>query len=163
FVWIDRVPLTANGKLDVRALPAPASERPDLANAYAAPATERERALCTLWADALGVSPVGATDNVFDLGATSLLSVRVAARLRTELGLDLSAVRIFEHPTARSLAAALDVGDPARDLAAKINRFAQYGGDGRAPIAIVGMVGRFPGARSIDELERVLWEGRETV
>src|SRR5208283_2178472 len=106
FVWLDAIPLTHNGKVDVRALPAPATDRPDLANPFVAPATARERALCNLWSECLGVSPVGATDNVFELGASSLLAMRAAARMRRELGLDVSPVALFEHPTPRDLAAA---------------------------------------------------------
>jgi amino acid adenylation domain-containing protein len=163
FVWLDRLPLTANGKLDTRALPMPASERPELENSFVAPSTERERALCAIWSDALGVSPVGATDNVFDLGATSLLAIRVASRISKELGRDVSVVQIFEHPSSRALASALDNASPEVNLAAQMTRFAAHARDGRTPVAIVGMVGRYPGARTVEDLEKVLWEGRETV
>ena len=163
FVWLDAIPLTPNGKVDTRALPAPSADRPDLANPFVAPATAGERALCNLWSECLGVSPVGATDNVFELGATSLLAMRAAARMRRELGLEVSPVALFEHPTPRDLAAALERPDPARDLAAKIERYARSTRDARTPVAIVGMAARYPGARSVDQLWQALCEGRETV
>ncbi len=163
FVWLDAIPLTHNGKVDVRALPAPPTSRPELANSFVAPATARERALCNLWSECLGVSPVGATDNVFELGASSLLAMRAAGRMRRELGLDVPPVALFEHATPRALAAALDRPDPARNLAARIERYGRSAGGGRAAVAIVGMAARYPGATSVDALWKVLCEGRETV
>ena len=163
FVWLDAIPLTNNGKVDVRALPVPTSDRPDLANPYVAPVTARERALCNLWSECLGVSPVGATDNVFELGASSLLAMRAAARMRRELGLEVSPVALFEHATPRDLAAALERRDPARDLAAKIERYTRSARDGRTAVAIVGMAARYPGAATVDDLWRMLCEGREAV
>jgi amino acid adenylation domain-containing protein len=163
FVWLDAVPLTPNGKLDVRALPAPSTDRPDLANAYVAPAGDNERALCALWGDALGISQVGATDNVFELGATSLLAVRVAARIRQELGLAVSAVAVFEHPTSRELAAAVERRAPEQDLALKVERYTRGARLGEADVAIVGMAARYPGARSVEDLWQVLCEGRDTI
>ncbi len=164
FVWIDRIPLTPNGKLDEKALPAPGAGRPDFAP-YAAPASDRERSLCALWSDALGVSPVGATDNVFELGASSLLAVRVAARMRDELGLDATVVDIFANPTPRAFAAALSGAlnprerQPPNDVLSQHSR----GGQSGNAVAIVGMAGRFPGAPSMKELEALLWQGREGI
>jgi amino acid adenylation domain-containing protein len=163
FVWLDALPLTANGKLDTRALPAPTSDRPELANPFVTPSSDLERSLCDIWSEMLGVSPVGATDNVFDLAANSLLAVRAAARIRDELGLDVSAVSIFEHPTIRDLADSLGRPDPVRALAERVERYAHTGDGGHAAVAVVGMAARYPGARTVDELWQVLRDGRETV
>ncbi|MCL2450880.1 MAG: type I polyketide synthase, partial [Polyangiaceae bacterium] len=81
-------------------------------------------------------------------------------RMREELGLKVSVVQVFEHPASRDLARALG-GNKTPSLKPAASPAPQR--DGSAPIAIVGMVGRYPGARNIDELERILWEGRETV
>ena len=151
FVALDAIPVTANGKVDTRSLPAPSSNRPDLANDFVAPSAGDESALAALWSGLLGVSPVGATDNFFDLGGTSLLALRMMLRLRAERGVDAPVLRLFEHPTIRGLALALrsTVGGDA--LEAKLARFAaRESRSGREPIAIVGMVGRYPGARDID-------------
>ncbi|HSY25503.1 MAG TPA: amino acid adenylation domain-containing protein [Polyangiaceae bacterium] len=161
FVWLERMPLTGNGKLDTRALPAPASDRPELANPFVPPDAEIERSLAALWAEALGVAPVGVTDNVFELGATSLLAVRAAARMRKDLGLGASVLQIFEHPAIRDFARALGstAGKPNGSPRARRSVLRDAG----APIAVIGVVGRYPGASTIEELEKVLWAGQETV
>ncbi len=155
FVWLERLPITPNGKLDEKALPAPGDARPEAAP-YVAPASDRERSVCSLWSEALGVSPVGATDNVFELGATSLLAVRVADRMRSELGLEVSAVDIFACPTPRTFVAGLEAK-------ASAGRAVVSARCGAGDVAIVGMAGRFPGAASVRELERLLWQGREGI
>ena len=176
FVGLSAIPVTANGKIDRRALPSPPNERPDLAIEYVAPATEREAALCTLFIDTLGVAQVGVLDNFFELGGNSLLALRVVGRLRALHGVDLPVLKLFERPTVRGLAAAIDGtgNDDASVLEAQIAR-AEAGvrAAGHPPsgvsearydaVAIVGMAGRFPGANTIDELWKVLEEGRETI
>jgi amino acid adenylation domain-containing protein len=101
------LPLTPNGKLDVRALPAPAALRPELAAPYAAPESELERIIATVWRQALRVDKVGIHDNFFDLGGHSLLLAQVHARLREALGRELSLIDLFKNPTVHALAAAL--------------------------------------------------------
>jgi amino acid adenylation domain-containing protein len=163
FVWIDAIPLTPNGKIDTRSLPAPSAERPLLANSFVAPSTDREKALCALWAVALEIAPVGVTDNVFELGATSLMAVRVAARIRETLADDFSPVALFEHPTVRGLAASMDRSDPSHGLASRIERYAHAAAQPHEAIAIVGLGARFPGARTVRDLWQLLREGRETI
>ncbi|WP_018682964.1 non-ribosomal peptide synthase/polyketide synthase [Actinokineospora enzanensis] len=104
FVSLDALPLTANGKLDRRALPVPEqSEDPG----YVAPRTDAERAVCEAWGSVLGIERVGVADNFFALGGDSILSIRVVARLREILGTDISPRLLFDNPTVASLAAAL--------------------------------------------------------
>ncbi|HLM54863.1 MAG TPA: amino acid adenylation domain-containing protein, partial [Pyrinomonadaceae bacterium] len=107
FVVLDALPLTANGKLDRKALPAPDASRPALDEEFQAPRGELERAICEVWQDALGVERVGVNDNFFELGGHSLLMMRVLSRLSELLRSDLSIVNLFEYPTVRSLAAYL--------------------------------------------------------
>ncbi|HVE84324.1 MAG TPA: amino acid adenylation domain-containing protein, partial [Myxococcales bacterium] len=164
-VWMDAIPVTPNGKVDRRALPAPETGRPSLSNEYAPPETELERALCALWAELLGISEVGATDGFFDLGGSSLLAVRMVARLRERTGHDLPVLEVFERPTARALAQRLERGgdrDPAASLDAALKRIGGRPGD-RGAVAVVGMVCRLPGATGIGELWKMLSEGREGV
>ncbi|WP_213781870.1 phosphopantetheine-binding protein, partial [Caballeronia sp. dw_276] len=87
FVMLDALPLTSNGKLDRRALPAP--DRDVDASAYVEPRGETEQALAAIWAEVLGRERVGARDDFFGLGGHSLLATQVIARLRSELDIEL--------------------------------------------------------------------------
>lgn len=78
--------------------------RPPLANAYVAPRDEAEERIAAVWQDLLGIEPVGVHDNFFDLGGNSLMAIRVIARLKSDLGVDVSEVSIFEGPTVAALA-----------------------------------------------------------
>ncbi|WP_393062385.1 amino acid adenylation domain-containing protein [Streptomyces sp. LN549] len=112
YVTLERLPLTPNGKVNRKALPAPESRRPDLAVAYTAPRTTTQAAVAGIWADLLGVEPVGIDDDFFELGGHSLLAARVASRLRRDVGVDVSYRTLFEAPTPALLAAALDALGP---------------------------------------------------
>ncbi|RKG94728.1 amino acid adenylation domain-containing protein, partial [Corallococcus sp. CA053C] len=109
FVFLDAIPLTANGKVNRRALPDPERLRPSLSEGYVAPSNELERLLCVVWCDALGLDQVGVDDNFFELGGDSIRSLRVVARAR-EQGLTLSVAEMFDHQTVRALAQALRRG-----------------------------------------------------
>jgi amino acid adenylation domain-containing protein len=106
FVPLDALPLTENGKLDRRALPAPDEARAALsADAYVPPGTATERALAEAWEEVLGVERVGIDDNYFALGGDSIRGVRLVAAARRR-GLTVSIPHIYRHQTVRGLAAA---------------------------------------------------------
>ncbi|MGY0233761.1 amino acid adenylation domain-containing protein [Longispora urticae] len=109
-VVVDRLPLTVNGKLDIRALPAPDATPTAPSRA---PATEAERVLCALYADVLGVAAVGVDDSFFDLGGHSLLATRLVSRARTALSAELSIRDLFEAPTVADLVRRIGVSDRA--------------------------------------------------
>ncbi|MBK7862454.1 MAG: amino acid adenylation domain-containing protein [Archangiaceae bacterium] len=162
FVWLGALPVTANGKLDKRALPAPALERPALANEYVAAGTPHEEALATLWSKLLQVAPVGVTDNFFALGGNSLLAVRMAAKLRDTLGREVPVLHVFERPTIRGLLEAVGSSDSRAALSHELKR-AKRASNARPAVAIVGMACRYPGANDVESLWRVLSEGKETI
>ncbi|HET6230939.1 MAG TPA: non-ribosomal peptide synthase/polyketide synthase, partial [Longimicrobiaceae bacterium] len=104
-VVLPAFPLTPNGKVDRRALPAP-----DLGGAegFAAPMTPTEEVLAGIWSEVLAVPRVGRRDAFFDLGGHSLLATQVASRARQTLGVELPLRAIFEHPVLADLAHAVD-------------------------------------------------------
>jgi acyl carrier protein len=101
-------PLTANGKLDRKALPD--SGMADRTSAFVAPQNEMEKSIATLWQDLLHVEKVGIFDNFFDLGGHSLLAVRVHAALRESTGQSLLLTDLFKYPTVAALAKRLTEG-----------------------------------------------------
>jgi amino acid adenylation domain-containing protein len=104
FVILEELPLSPNGKLDRKALPAPSADRPEIGATFAAPTSELERTIAAIWREVLGVDQVGVQDNFFDLGGHSLLVVRAQSRLSAALGRDLSIVELFQHTTIAALA-----------------------------------------------------------
>ncbi|TDB49063.1 non-ribosomal peptide synthetase, partial [Photorhabdus khanii subsp. guanajuatensis] len=105
FVRLDAFPLTPNGKLDRRALPAPDNEVVDR-QVYAAPQGETEIALAAIWCELLGIAQISRYDSFFALGGHSLLAIRMIERLR-HLGLTLTARDLFQFPVLFELARSL--------------------------------------------------------
>jgi len=105
FIHLDALPLTLNGKIDRRHLPAPEVARPILATAYVAPRTEIETTLAQIWERVLLVTQVGIHDNFFELGGDSLLALNIIAEARAA-GLLITVQHLFEYQTIAALAAA---------------------------------------------------------
>lgn len=164
FVWLAALPLSPNGKLDLRALPEPEARRPDLETTFVESRSDLEALLTRTFAEALGLERVGVFDSFFDLGGNSLLVLKTVARLGRQ-GLHVSPVKFFQHPTAEGLARFLNREQDERAFL----RRAAGGGSGAAdrsqaePVAIVGLAGRFPGARDVEELWRNLLAGTESI
>jgi acyl carrier protein len=104
FVMLDALPLTSNGKVDKRALTAPDSLRPELAESYMAPRTEVERVITSVWQEVLKIESVGINDNFFDLGGNSLLAIQAHDKLKGNLERHFPMVELFKYPTVNSLA-----------------------------------------------------------
>ncbi len=104
FIMLEAFPLTPSGKIDIRALPAPDQTRPNMETSYIAPQSELERTLAAVWQEALGVEKVGVQDNVFDLGAHSVLIIQVRQKLAEILKKDIPVVQLFKYPTISALA-----------------------------------------------------------
>ncbi|MBK3441399.1 non-ribosomal peptide synthetase [Pseudomonas lactis] len=107
WLWLERLPLNANGKLDRKALPA--LEIGQLHNQdYVAPRSELETTLAAIWAEVLKVERVGVQDNFFELGGHSLLATQIASRVQKVLQRDVPLRAMFECSTVAELAAYID-------------------------------------------------------
>jgi amino acid adenylation domain-containing protein len=118
FIILEAFPLTPSGKIDIRALPAPDQTRPDMETTYVAPQSELERTLAAVWQEALGVEKVGIQDNVFDLGAHSVLIIQVRKKLGEMLKQDIPVVQLFKYPTIGALAEYLSQTQDTQETAA---------------------------------------------
>jgi amino acid adenylation domain-containing protein len=103
YVWLETIPLTSNGKLDRKALPATDEVGIARGREYVAPSGPVEEALAGIWSGLLGVEKVGAHDDFFELGGHSLLLTQVVSRIRLAFSLDLPLRAIFDAPTIKQL------------------------------------------------------------
>lgn len=119
FVVMDAFPLTANGKIDRKALPAPTREAGQSTAEYVPPSNELQQIIADVWKRLLNIERVGLRDNIFDLGANSLLTAQANQRLSTLLDRKVSLVSMFRFPTVESLAAHIDPSRAAPEQDAK--------------------------------------------
>ncbi|CAJ3736606.1 syringomycin synthetase [Burkholderia pseudomallei] len=110
YVRLDAWPLTPNGKLDRRALPAPADDAYARAE-YEAPRGAKEEALAAIWRELLHVERVSRHDNFFELGGHSLLAVQLVSRLRQALSVEVALSTVFDAPVLSALAERLEAGN----------------------------------------------------
>jgi amino acid adenylation domain-containing protein len=108
FIVLETLPLTANGKVDRLALPAPEIDRSKLAETYRAPRSPVEESLAEIWEDLLRLPRVGIDDNFFELGGHSLLATRVIVRVRDTWSVNLTVRHLFEAPTVAGLAGRIE-------------------------------------------------------
>ncbi|HYW09525.1 MAG TPA: AMP-binding protein, partial [Longimicrobium sp.] len=113
YVRLDALPLLSNGKLDRRALLAPAGDAYST-HEFEAPVGEREQALAEIWADVLRVERVGRRDHFFELGGHSLMAVQIVSRVRQALGVEVALGDLFERPVLADFARGLEQAGRAR-------------------------------------------------
>lgn len=164
WVFLDRIPLTPNGKVDLNALPDPDGERPDVEEPFVEPRDGLETTISRIWGESLGIAKVGVRDRFFDLGGTSLKAVQVMARINRELGIQMSPLAVFETPTVGQLVERIRGSGPVPASGPCGNARAE--GEAPSPrrrdVAIVGMAARFPGARNVEEFWSNLRAGVES-
>jgi amino acid adenylation domain-containing protein len=178
FVHLEKFPLTANAKLDRKALPRPESKRPLLAQDFIAPRTAVEKQLANLWCELLQVEEVGIDDSFFDLGGNSLAAARMVSQYHTRVGREIPPAKVFQYPTIAKLAEFLQEQEKENEtksdfLATAENRACDQrhphrnsqDGNDRTPgaVALIGMTGRFPGADNLDQLWRNLCNSVESI
>ena len=102
FIWLEKLPITENGKLDRKALPAPDIEV-SRNRQHVGPRNENEKILQNVWADVLGIENIGVHDNYFELGGDSILSIQIVSRVK-KAGLKINSRQLFELQTIAALA-----------------------------------------------------------
>ncbi len=107
-VLLESFPLTQNGKIDRKALPAPTYGDASIVQDFVAPRTETEQALARIWTGLLNLDRVGVHDDIFELGATSLMVMGAVTRISTAFGVAVEMALLFENPTITQMAEALD-------------------------------------------------------
>jgi amino acid adenylation domain-containing protein/FkbH-like protein/non-ribosomal peptide synthase protein (TIGR01720 family) len=127
FVFLDKLPLTSNGKIDRKALPVPEQQRPELTDRYEAPTTASEKELAAIWSKVLRVEKVGVNDNFFELGGDSILSIQTISLAR-QAGLALTPKLLFQNQTIAELAA-------VASAVAEVAKAEQGAVEGAAPLA----------------------------
>jgi amino acid adenylation domain-containing protein len=117
FALMERLPLTANGKVDRQALAAASLDVAEGAGADGAPESATQRALAAIWSELLNTKRIGIHDDVFDLGAHSLVAMKALARIRDAFDVRLSMRNLFEHPTIAGLAGMIDEAREREEIA----------------------------------------------
>ena len=116
FVFLDAMPLTGNGKVDRRALPAPSTERVAGPVSPSNAPTKVEARLVEIWQELLGLEQIGVDDNFFELGGHSLLAMKVVSRIRDVFGVELSPQAVIDDQTVAALARIIvELSEPAPD------------------------------------------------
>jgi amino acid adenylation domain-containing protein len=172
FIELDKLPLTPNGKIDRKKLPEPEPIRPQLEVTYIAPETGIEKKISDTWKGVLNLDKVGVNDSFFDLGGTSFDIIKIMSQLYDIFKKDIPVVSVFRYPTIRSFVEYLrreervegdtftfdvDAGERAKRSSSDEERPSQE------HTAVIGMSGRFPGAKNTDEFWDNLINGVESI
>lgn len=112
FVFLDRLPRTANGKIDIVSLPEPGRTRSSLGEAYCPPRNDVESSLAAMWSELLETEPIGVFDDLFELGADSLTGIRLVSRVRDHFGFEVPLDQVFDSRTIAEFAAVLSAHEP---------------------------------------------------
>jgi amino acid adenylation domain-containing protein len=166
FVLLDSMPRTPNGKINRKTLPRPDIDQARVVDAtYVPPETELQRTIARVWSEVLRVGQVGLHDNFFDLGGHSFLLLKVHQQLSALVEKPVPVADLFRFPNVSSLARHLSEWKMAHEPSAPSRLARRRAADTGASrdIAIVGLAGRFPGARNVQEFWRNVCEGRESV
>ena len=160
WVTLEKMPLNANGKINRQALPKPEKKRPELKTTLVLATKELEKKIAEIWQDLLQLEIVGTQDNFFELGGNSLLLIQLNRQLKQRLNLDIPVVKLFQYPTISSLTEYLEQDKTEKSP----NKYQQK----LAPIptesiAIIGMAGRFPGAKNMQIFWDNLCHGIESI
>lgn len=162
FVIMNSLPLSQSKKVNRSALPDP-ENRPIISEgAFISPGSSIEENIAKIWQEILGIEKVSRNGNFFDLGGHSLLLARVYSELQQLYHIEFNIIDLFKYPTVHTLAQRLAQEDrslPNRGDSISINNSVNNGSE----IAIIGMAGRFPGARNLTAFWHNLKNGIESI
>ena len=159
---IDKIPLTPNGKTDLKALPVPDQTiRKALDRSNGTETDDNEKELIGIWKELLGIENIGLNDNFFDLGGNSLLMGRLQIRVNQTFHENISIVDLFQFPTISSLGKFIGRKlESTKSLDYKNFKKRNLLG---TDVAIIGMAGRYPKANTIQEFWQNLVDGVESI
>ncbi|NER93847.1 MAG: SDR family NAD(P)-dependent oxidoreductase, partial [Symploca sp. SIO1B1] len=159
FVQLESLPITPDGKIDYNRL---RSSNQITVSQSRQEANETEKKIAAIWREVLKIAEVGIADNFFELGGTSILLIQVYSKLQELFEIKLKVVDLLAHPTISSLSQFITGNDAATPSKKSKNKPLKKHQDDR-DIAIIGMAGRFPGAKNLEEFWENLKNGVESV
>lgn len=109
YVLMEKFPITANGKINRKALPVPYEKKPQNKTLFKLPASKTEILLAQIWTEILKIDPISVHNNFFDIGGDSLMGTRIIAKVRERTGLDISLRMLFEFPTIQELSEQIEI------------------------------------------------------
>lgn len=176
WVFMDKLPVSSNGKIDRKALPAPEQGRPDLGWPLTSPENPLQQKLVQVWCDVLNYREVGIDDPFFELGGTSIRAVKLVGELGARLGVTLPVVSLFSASTVRQFSTVLmtqytdavrkwcpdqEIVTEQSSPGSSTQRHRKRPMSAQEPLAIVGMACRYPGAESVSEFWQLLLDERD--
>ena len=108
FVFIDKFPVNAGGKIDRKALPVPYDSTPDISENFQEPMTETEKKLSYIWSDVLQTKQIGTDENFFEIGGHSILAVKLMIKIEKEMGIRLPLATLIDHSNIREMSEFID-------------------------------------------------------
>ncbi|MDP9079352.1 MAG: amino acid adenylation domain-containing protein [Bacteroidota bacterium] len=157
YVWLSELPKTTSGKVDRKNLPKPDLKRPELSTLYKGPSTPIEKNITAVWMELLLLDKIGIDDNFFLLGGNSLLALKTVAMLKQQFNYQVPITKLYQYPTVNGMVSFITGANKTSAFTFKKNTDKKTNSD----IAVIGMAGRFPGAKNVDEFWNMLIEGRE--
>ncbi len=157
FVAMDALPLTANNKINRKELPNPTQLKK--LKTYSAPINALQENLCEIWGKLLGLERVGIQEQFFEIGGTSILSIRLLTEINSKLNLNLNVADIFSYPTIEKLSAFISNTSTYPKEVKKLPVIDSKPQD----IAIIGMSCRFPDADTVDAYWNNIISGHESI
>lgn len=164
YIHLEVMPLTINGKINKKRLPKPKMIRPLRQEGYVEAVTSTEKSVATIWEEVIG-SQVGIHDKFFDIGGNSLNAIRIASKLEVMTGKEISVTALFHYPTVYELSRYIEQlenqsGDEETTNEPDIRNEPELAS---SDIAIIGMSGRFPGAKDVRQFWSNLENGVESI